>query len=100
QVLRLRVRTRPPRRRHEPRVSNLEDTVVRPHVQIRRVPDQDLVEIVREPEVDRLEPLAEEVAALVAAHLHQGPDARVLRDLPERVLMPLLERLEPHTRTD
>ena len=31
-----------------------------------------------------------------AAHAHPAPDALVLRDLPQRVLVPGLERLEPH----
>ena len=38
----------------------------------------------------------EELAALVAAHAHQTPRALVLGDLPQRVLVARLERLEPH----
>ena len=58
--------------------------------------DQLAVEVVREAELDRLEPRVERLAALVAAHLHQPPGALVLRDRPERLLVPRLERLEPH----
>ena len=60
--------------------------------------DELAVDVVREPEVDRSEPLVEQRAALVAAHPHQRPDARVLRDLPQRVFVTRLERLQAHTR--
>ena len=60
------------------------------------MPDELAVEVVQEAEVDGLEPLVEELAALVAAHAHQAPRALVLRDLPQRVLVPRLERHEPH----
>jgi len=38
----------------------------------------------------------ERLTALVAAHAHPAPDALILRDLPQRFLVPGLERLEPH----
>jgi hypothetical protein len=59
------------------------------------MPDEVAVEEVREAEIDGLEPLAEALAALVPADFHERPDALVLRDLPERLLVPRLERLEP-----
>src|SRR5262249_16296885 len=40
-------------------------------------------------------PRLEHLTAFVAAHAHQRPDPWVLRDRPERLLVPPLERLEP-----
>ena len=59
-----------------------------------RVPDRRAVEVVREAHVDGLEPRVERLAALVAAHLHPAPRARILRDRPELLLVARLERLE------
>ena len=58
--------------------------------------DELRVEVVREAGLDRLEPVVEGLAALVAAHAHQRPDALILRDRPQRLLVPRLERFEAH----
>ena len=58
-------------------------------------PDELAVEVVREAHLDRLEPVVERLAALVAAYAHPAPGARILRDRPQRLLVPGLERLEP-----
>jgi hypothetical protein len=63
------------------------------------MPDELAVEEMGKAEVDRLEPLVEHLAALVAADAHQPPGALVLGDLPERLLVARLERLEPDAPT-
>jgi hypothetical protein len=59
------------------------------------VPDKLVVEVVREAHVHGV-PEAAKLVALVAVETHPAPRARVLRDLPELLLVPGLERLEPH----
>src|SRR5262245_64482438 len=95
EVLRLGVRSRPPRLGPHPGVADLHDAIVRVVVEEARMADELPVEVVREPGFDGVEPLLERFAAFVAAHAHQRPNARVLRDCPERLLVPRLERLEP-----
>ena len=53
------------------------------------------IKVVREAQIDRLEPLTEKLAALVSPHLHQRPGARVLCDAPQLLLVTRLERLQP-----
>src|SRR5579875_1152312 len=98
EVLRLGVRARSPRPWVEPRVPDLDDAVLRPVVEEARVPDERSVEVVGEAELDAVEPGVEALPALVPAHAHQPPDARILRHRPERLLVPRLERLESHAR--
>src|SRR5262249_3865265 len=94
EVLRLRIRVRPPRPRVEPRVPDLDHAVFRPVVHEARVPDERDIEVVREPHVHGF-PETAELVRLVAVHAHPAPRARILRDRPELLLVPRLERLEP-----
>src|SRR2546423_14343645 len=65
EILRLRVRARPPSRRRQPRVPDLDHAVALVHVEVAGVPDEAAIEEMAKTEVDRLEPLPEELAALV-----------------------------------
>src|SRR5436190_514112 len=97
--LRLGVRAGPPRLRREPRVADLEHTVVVADVQVAGVPKRAAVDERREAERGLLhaaEPHREGATACVAADAHPPPGPLVLGDLPEHVLVPRLERLEPH----
>ena len=58
------------------------------------MPDDLTVQVVREAHVHRL-PEAAELVGLVAVEAHPAPRARILRDRPELLLVPRLERLEP-----
>src|SRR5207244_3599966 len=94
EVLGFGVRVRPPRTRVEPRVPDLDYAVLRPVVEKAGVPDELPVEVVREAHVHR-RPEAAELVALVAVEAHPAPGARILRNLPELLLVPRLERDEP-----
>ena len=83
------------RARVEPRVADLHDPILRPVVEEARVADEFTVEIRCEAHVDRSEPRVEQRAALVRAEAHPPPSRSVLRDLPQRLGVPRLERLEP-----
>jgi hypothetical protein len=97
--LRLGVRTRPPRRPRQPGVADLEHAVAFAHVQVARVAERPAFDHLREPECRLLhvgEPRGERLARHVAALAHQAPHLLVAADLPQRLLVPLLERLQPH----
>src|SRR4029077_17210639 len=94
EVLRLGVRVRPPGARVEPRVPDLDHAVFRPVVEEARVPDQVPVEVMGESQVHRRPPAAV-LVAVVTVEAHPAPGARILRHLPQLLLLPRLERLEP-----
>ena len=59
------------------------------------MPDELVLEVVREAQVDRRVPLVEPLERLVRADALQLPDARVARDREQLVVVVLGERLEP-----
>src|SRR6476469_5880778 len=94
EVLRLGVRVRPPGARVEPRVPDLDHAVFRPVVEEARVPDQVPVEVMGESPLHRRPPAAV-LVAVVTVEAHPAPVARILRHVPELLLVPRLVRLEP-----